>query len=139
MTQILTPLINEDIDSRFARLHAPFAIWSKVLGCKVEAPAGFVHDFESVPIIKGTSKRGGVIHDYLSRKDSKPVVTKAEAAEVYLEVMACRDGLPDRDTPLGAVSLFMRRWIKYTVVRVWPGYFHRNIVAASYEHLREQA
>lgn len=135
MTKILTPLINEDIDSRFARLHAPFAVWSDVLGCKVEASPGFVHDYESVPIIKGTSKRGGVIHDYLSRKDSVPVVTKKQAAEVYLEVMACRDGLPDRETPLDAFSLFLRRWMKYSVVRVWPGYFHKNKVNATYEEM----
>jgi hypothetical protein len=137
MTQILTSLINEDIDSRFARLHQPFAIWSDVLGCKVEAPAGFVHDYESVPVIKGTSRRGGVIHDYLCRFDSEPVVTKKQAADVYLEVMKCRDGLPDRYSQLSAVSLFIRRWVKYGVVRVWPGYFHKHSVAASYEEMRE--
>jgi hypothetical protein len=32
MAKILTPLINEDIDSRFARLHAAFAVESDVLG-----------------------------------------------------------------------------------------------------------
>lgn len=136
MARILTPLINEDIDSRYARLHKPFAIWSDVLRCKVEAPAGFIHDYESVLIIKGTSKRGGVIHDYLCRIDSVPVVTKKQAADVYLEVMACRDGLPDRETALGAVSLWVRRWIKYGVVLVWPGYFHKNKVGATYEELR---
>lgn len=135
MAKILTPLINEDIDARFARLHQPFAIWSDVLGCKVEAPSEFVHDYESVPIIKGTSKRGGVIHDYLSRSDSVPVVTKKQAADVYLEVMACRDGLPDRGSTLGAVSLFCRRWIKYGVVRVWPGFFHKHKVSATYEEM----
>ena len=136
MARILTPLINEDIDSRFARLHKPFAIWSDVLGCKVKAPEGFIHDYESVPVIKGTSKRGGVIHDYLCRIDSEPVVTKKQAADVYLEVMVCRDGLPNRETTLGAASLFIRRWIKYGVVRVWPGYFHKNRVNATYEELR---
>lgn len=137
MAKILTPLINEDIAARFARLHQPFAIWSDVLGCKVEASAGFVHDYESVPVIKGTSRRGGVIHDYLCRIDSVPVVTKKQAADVYLEVMKCRDGLPDRYSQLSAVSLFIRRWVKYSVVRVWPGYFHKHSVAASYEEMRE--
>lgn len=135
MAKILTKLINEDIDSRFARLAARFAIRSDVLECEVEAPEGFVHDYESVPIIKGTSKRGGVIHDYLSRSDSNPVVTKKQAAKVYLEVMACRDGLPDRGTTFGAINLFIRRWIKYGVVRVWPGYFHRHKVSATYEEM----
>lgn len=137
MTKILTPLVNEDIDSCFARLYAPFAIWSDVLGCKVEAPAGFVHDYESVPVIKGTSRRGGVIHDYLSRKDSVPVVTKKQAADVYLEIMACRDGLSDKGGALGAINLFARRWFKYGVVLVWPGYFHKHSVAATYEEMRD--
>ena len=136
MARILTALINEDIDSRYARLAAPFAIWSDVLQCRLEAPEGFVHDYESVPIIRGTSKRGGVIHDYLSRIDSVPAVTKKQAADVYLEVMACRDGLPDRETALGAMSLIIRRWVKYGVVLVWPGYFHKNNVLATYEELR---
>jgi hypothetical protein len=135
MTEILTALINEDIDARFARLHAPFAVWSEVLGRRVEAPAGFVHDYESVPVIRGTSRRGGVIHDYLCRFDSDPIVTKKQAAQVYLEVMACRDGLPDRYSHLSSVSLWARRWIKYGVVRVWPGYFHRHKVAATYEEM----
>lgn len=138
MTTILTPLINEDIDARYARLHARFAIWSDVLGCKVEAPAGFVHDYESVPIVKGTSKRGGVIHDYLCRKDSIPVVTKAQAADVYFEVMECRDCMSDKDTTLGTFSLWLRRWGKYAVVSVWPGYFHQHKVSASYEEMSGQ-
>lgn len=137
MAKILTPLINEDIDARFARLHAIFSIWSDVLNCRVDAPVGFIHDYESVPVIKGTSKRGGVIHDYLCRKDSVPVVTKKQAAQVYFEVMECRDGLQDINTTLGAASLWMRRWIKYGVVRVWPGYFHKHKVAATYEEMRE--
>ena len=135
MAKILTPLINEDIDARFARLHAVFAVYSDVLDCVVEAPVGFVHDYESVPVIKGTSKRGGVIHDYLCRIDSEPVVTKKQAADVYLEVMKCRDGLPDRGTALGAFSLWLRRWVKYGFVRVWPGYFHKHIVSASFTEM----
>ncbi len=66
MAKILTKLINEDIDSRFARLAARFAIRSDVLDARSKR-GRFLHDYESVPIIKGTSIRGGVIHDYLSR------------------------------------------------------------------------
>lgn len=139
MAKILSPLINEDLDARFARLHAPFAVESDVLGCKIVAPAGFVHDYESVPVIRGTSKRGGVVHDYLCRIDSVPLVTKKQAADVYLEVMKCRDGLPEKDTALGSFSLWARRWIKYGVVRVWPGYFHKYKVAATFEEMCGQA
>ena len=135
MAKILTPLINEDITSTHSRLHARFAVHSDVLGCVLECPAGFVHDYESVPVVRGTSKRGGVIHDYLCRIDSAPVVTKKQAADVYFEVMECRDGMPDKETTLGACSLWLRRWIKYGVVRVWPGYYHRHRVAATLEEL----
>ena len=77
-----------------------------------------------------------MIHDYLCRIDSVPVVAKKQAAEVYYEIMECRDGLPDKETTLGAVSLFFRRWIKYGVVRVWPGYFHKHTVNATYEEMQ---
>ena len=138
MTKILTPLINEDIDARFSRLYQPFAVLSDVLGCMIEVPSGFVHDYESVPVIQGTSKRGGVIHDYFCRIDSVPVVSKKQAADVYFEIMECRDGMPDRETALGDFSLWFRRWIKYSVVRVWPGYFHKHKVAATYEEMSGQ-
>lgn len=138
MAKILTSLINEDITSKYSRLYARFAVYSDVLGCVVEAPIGFVHDYESVPVIKGTSKRGGVIHDYLSRSDSVPVVTKKQAADVYLEVMKCRDGLPDKGTTLGAFSLWLRRWVKYAVVLVAPRYFHRHKVMATFEEMSGQ-
>jgi hypothetical protein len=69
--------------------------------------------------------------------DSVPVVTKKQAADVYLEVMKCRDGLPDRYSRLSAISLWARRWIKYGVVRVWPGYFHKHTVAATYDEMRQ--
>jgi hypothetical protein len=71
----------------------------------------------------------------ISAERQQSVVTKKQAAKVYLEVMACRDGLPDRGTTFGAINLFIRRWIKYGVVRVWPGYFHRHKVSATYEEM----
>jgi hypothetical protein len=135
MAKILTPLINEDITYKYSRIHAPFAVESDVLGCVITCPVGFVHDYESVPVVQGTSKRGGVIHDYLCRMDSVPVVTKKQAADVYLEVMKCRDGMPDRETLLGAFSLWVRRWIKYSVVLVAWKYFHKHKVMATFEEM----
>lgn len=135
MTRILTPLINEDITAKYSRIHEPFVIESDVLGCIITVPPEFVHDYESVPVIRGTSKRGGVTHDYLCRSDSVPVVTKKQAADVYLEVMKCRDGLPDRETALGVLGLCVRRWVKWAVVIVAPGYFHKYLVMATFEEM----
>jgi hypothetical protein len=113
----------EIIDYKYSRLLAPYRFKSDVLKCIVTIPKGFVYDHESVPIIKGTSKRGGLIHDYLCRTDSKPVVTKKQAADAYLEVMAKRG------------NSWWRRYGKYWFVRIWPCYFHKFKVMATYEEI----
>lgn len=113
----------EIIDYKYSRLLAPYRVVSTVLGCVITVPRGFVYDHESVPIIKGTSHRGGLVHDYLCRYDSDPVVTKKVAADVYLEVMKWR-GNP-----------VWRRYIKYWAVRLAWGYFHVYPVAATYSDL----
>ncbi|MCK9437462.1 MAG: DUF1353 domain-containing protein [Synergistaceae bacterium] len=113
----------EVIDYKYSRLLAPYRYKSTVLGCTVTVPKGFVYDHESVPIIKGTSHRGGLIHDYLCRIDSKPVVTKKQAADVYLEVMEFRE------------NPWWRRYVKYWVVRFAFGYFHKFKVMATYEEI----
>ena len=123
MTEILTPLINQDIDYKYSQIFVPFKVESDILKCTIVVPKGFIHDYESVPLIKGTSKSGGVVHDYLCRIDSVPVVTKKVAADVYLEIMKYR------------CNSWWRRWLKYGVVRVWPGYFHKHTVEATYEEM----
>lgn len=135
MVKFITPLIYEDIDSKYVRLTEPFIFESDVLrkngfDSRVEVPAEFVCDLESVPRIPiiyslyaGTSKKGGVGHDYLCRIDSIPVVSKKIAAQVYLEIMETR-GNPWR-----------RRIVKYYVVRVAWGYYHKLTVGASYEEI----
>lgn len=120
MTEFLTPLINEDINYRYSKIHEPFKFFSDVLKQVVEVPPGFVHDYESVPLVKGTSKRGGVAHDYFCRTDSVPVVTKKVAADVYLEVMKFSG------------TSWWRRWAKYWVVRGAVGYFHKHKVLTTY-------
>lgn len=140
MTRILTPLVTENIDdSRFVRLTEHFVFESEVLRMsglqsRVEVPAGFVYDFESIPAFRGTSKRGGTGHDYLCRIDSIPLVDKKTAAKVYLELMSYRDVLME-DSPLEKIDRFIRRWGKYGVVRIWPDYFHKLKVNASYEEV----
>lgn len=131
MTAFLTPLITEEIlGSQYARIVQPFRYYSDILGREVEVPTGFICDYESVPLIKGSSKRGGVLHDYFCRKDSDPVVTKQQAASLYLEAQACRDDLLNE-------GFFQRIWrkmarnFKTVVVRVVPGYFHKLSVSAT--------
>ena len=140
MTKILGPLLTDNIDdTKYVRLIAPFRFVSDVLyreglANDVTMPAGFVMDFESVPLIRGTSKRAGAAHDYLCRSDSVPLVSKAVAARVYLEIMEYRDGLLE-DGPLGKLDRWWLRRLKYAVVRVAPGYFHKHKVSATYEEL----
>lgn len=109
--------------SSWTRLVEDFWFYSDVLGEWVCINAPFDFDWESVPVLKGTSRLAGLVHDYLSRKDSTPRVSKKVAADVYLEMMKYRG------TPA------IRRNIKYTVVRVWPGYFHKKSVNWHYRDL----
>ena len=148
--QFLTPLITEELlGSKYARLFRSFRFYSVILDRVIQAPFDFVCDYESVPWFKATSKRGGVAHDYLCRQDSVPVVSKKIAADVYLEMMTCRDALllkRDQATittawqkallKAGTLKRLCRRQAKYWVVRVWPGYFHKHAVDATYEDLR---
>ena len=135
-TQFLTKLVTEElIGSKYAKLHIPFAYYSKYLKKRIIIPAGFICDYESVPFIKATSKRGGVIHDYLCRKDSIPIVTKQQAATIYLEAQACRDKIVEKDRYFH-FNKFFRRHFKTLVVRIVPSYFHKHKVLATLEELR---
>ncbi len=83
------------IDYKRSALTKPFYFESDILKklglrYKVFIPIDFEMDWESVPFIKGTSKIAGLIHDYLCRKDSNPVVTKKIAAMIYKEFLIFR-------------------------------------------------
>lgn len=135
MSKFRTKLISEEIDSTYARIAVPFKYESNLLRCVINVPVGFVCDYESVPIVKGTSKRGGVIHDYLCRKDSVPVVTKKIAADVYLEAMECRDKNNPNQSWFARLNRFIRRNIKYQAVLYAWRYFHKLNVMSSYEEV----
>ncbi len=111
------------IDAEYSEILAPWSFHSNALGCNVTVPAGFIYDHESIPLFKGTSKRGGLVHDYLSRIDSKPVCTKKGAARAYKEVMTIQKN--------EAWRIFRNYWI----VRFWPGYFHKYSIKATYEKI----
>ena len=116
MTWIKDMPVTRLIDYKRSQLTEEFVFFSDVLGCECAVPAGMVMDWESVPFFKGTSKVSGLIHDYLCRKDSIPVVTKHQAADVYLEFMKFR----------GASAI--RRYVKYWTVRLLRRYFHKRFV-----------
>jgi len=103
------------IDYKYSELTKGFIFFSSTIG-RCVIPKTFIMDWESVPLLKGTSKIGGLVHDYLCRIDSDPVVTKKEAADVYLEAMKSRG------------TAYWRRYLKYWTVRSAPGYFHKKNV-----------
>ena len=115
-TRIAAMPVTRVINYKYSQLTEPFVFHSNVLNYECTIPAGFIMDWESVPLFKGTSKTAGLIHDYLCRKDSDPVVTKNVAADVYMEFME-----------YSGVS-FLRRRIKCRVVRMLSGYFHKLTV-----------
>jgi hypothetical protein len=131
----------QDLDNRrFNQLVAPFIFRSAVLasaGLKsyVTIPAGFVQDLESVPLVRGTNARGGLVHDYLCRIDSDPVVTKAQAAAVYYEIMLYCYSLDTRKGWLQSIKERAQAWIKWAVVRVAWGYFHKHYVMDTAEDI----
>jgi hypothetical protein len=134
-TKFLSDLIVKDIfGSRYVELYLPFSYYSEILDKIVVIPTGFICDYESVPLIRSTSKVGGVVHDYWCRKDSKPIVTKQQAADLYLEAQICRDNLL-KENWFRRIDRAFRRQFKTLVVRVAPGYFHKFKVLASYEEI----
>ena len=135
--QFLTDLILRNIDGKYSVLQKDFTVYSHILGCYICVPAGFISDTESVPLFRSTSKRAGVIHDYLCRMDVIPVVTKQRAASVYHEMMTCRDKKFYSNEPWYFRSwLFFYRWVKSSVVRIVWGYWKKHKVTATYEELK---
>ncbi|HHT9145631.1 MAG TPA: DUF1353 domain-containing protein [Candidatus Wunengus sp. YC61] len=108
---------------------------------EIWAPAGFVFDFESIPnLIRGPigeNKRGGAVHDILSRKNVCEGITQGIAADVYFEIMEYCDKIDTQRfakakhpfipgavvVPYVKVKDWARRWLKSEVVRYWPGGF----------------
>ncbi len=113
----------EVIDYRYSRLFLPFSFYSDILGCKSIIPAGFVMDWESIWRIRGSGKVEGLIHDYLVRTDSVPIVTKKIAADVYLEFLDFFG------------TNYLIRYGKYWAVRGATGYFHKHNVLSTYEEI----
>jgi hypothetical protein len=106
---------------------------------EVWGPAGFVYDFESVPmVLRGPlneNKRGGTAHDIVCRIDAVPGITKSIAADVYLEIMAYCNSIDTQRfakskhpfipapiiIPVVKMDDWITREIKSNFVRYWPG------------------
>lgn len=135
--EFLTELVCEELlDNKLVRFHLPFRYYSAILGREIEIPTGFVCDLESVPAVKATSKRAGGIHDYLCRKNSDPIVSKALAAAVYKEAQECKDNIICKGR-LDKFDNWVRRNIKTFVVRIAWGYYHKYTVEATAEELKD--
>ena len=100
---------------------------SAILNRTIGVPRGFETDLSSVPRVPfvywwwgGKAHREGVLHDYLYRKNSTPIVKFSVANSIFLEAMVSR-GKP-----------FYIRHPMYTgvVVGGWPSY-HKKLVKAS--------
>ena len=150
VTKILSPLILESIpgtNGRYVRLAANFGFYSDVLDCEIWVLKGFVCDKESVPGLRGSCPEGGVAHDYLSRYDSNPVVTKHMAALVYLELMELMYSLDDNKVSYGKYFKLryylnkawdgVRRFGKFGIVSIWPGYFHKLSILATIDDITQ--
>jgi hypothetical protein len=134
-TQVIGTLCVEYFsgDPKRVKFLKPLRGYSETIKAWFEIPVGFICDLESVPIVKGTNNESGAIHDYFSRYNSVPVVSKTQCALIYLEFQRYFDlqegGL------INTVWDLVRRIIKTAVVWVAPRYFHRLPVNATYEQV----
>jgi len=125
MSQFITELCLQLKNGDTVRvLEKPLGYYSSMLKLLVTVPTGFETDLASVPRLPftywlwgGRAHREGVLHDYLYRKDSVPVVKRSVADRVFLEAMKLR-GKPRRV-----------RWPMYSGVRIggWTAY-HKKFV-----------
>ncbi|MBI4621056.1 MAG: DUF1353 domain-containing protein [Desulfobacterales bacterium] len=95
--RFLTQLNLENIDDNLWKLISPLRYRSALLNKIVEVPAGFETDLASVPRVPiaywfwgGRVHREAVLHDYLYRIDSTPVVSFSVANRVFLEAANAR-------------------------------------------------
>jgi hypothetical protein len=85
-------------DDRIWELNSRLVYESNLLDKKIIVPEGFQTDFASVPRLPflytlwgDKAHREGVIHDYLYRIDSDPMVSFDLANKVFFEAMAVRE------------------------------------------------
>lgn len=104
------------LGERLFTLTEIFRFYSDETGQWSAIPIGFTCDLESIPWLRGLCRTGGLIHDYVCRIDSDPVVSKKVGALVY------REALYYFNHPRWKVEG------KYWAVRMAWGYFHKKKV-----------
>jgi hypothetical protein len=97
MSKFLTELEIKNITDKLWKLTTPLVYKSDLLDRTICVPSGFVTDLASVPRVPivyyfwgGRCHREAVIHDYLYRTDSAPVVSCSLANRVFLEAAKTR-------------------------------------------------
>lgn len=95
LTELNVRLKNND--EKVWILTVPLVYNSDLMG-KIEVPAGFETDLASIPRLPiiyalwgDRAHREAVIHDYLYRVDSSPIVSFSMANKVFLEAMKIRN------------------------------------------------
>jgi hypothetical protein len=123
MAKFLTELDVKCIDDKSWILSTALEYRSDIIGL-VKVPIGFQTDFASVPRIPifyilfgDRAHREAVLHDYLYRIDSSPVVERAQADDVFFEAMKERG------------KGFMVRYAMYWGVRLggWTAYHKKTV------------
>ena len=121
LTDLEIKLVKED---KIWEVHEPLRYYSEILGRELEVPVGFRTDLASVPRVPiayyfwgARAHYEGVVHDYLCRKDSIPVVDLDTANAVFQEAMIVR-----------GKSVWIRKPMYWGVcIGTWK-YFHiRNV------------
>lgn len=130
-----TPHLSIIAGTRLFQLLDDFRAYSDTLKRWVRVKAGFVCDLESTPW-KGENSIAGILHDYFSRYDSDPVVTKEVAAMIYKEFQDFEDSLIKRKW-YQKVWDSVWRLLKAGTVAVVPDcvYWHKNSVNATWEEI----
>ena len=93
MAGFITELDVRCINDGRWKLDSPLRYLSDIVGL-IDVPAGFETDFASVPRVPilytffgDRAHREAVLHDYLYRKDSIPMVERSQADDVFFEAM----------------------------------------------------
>ena len=102
--------------SRIIRLTDDFKVYSAVIGRTITVPNGFTCDGESV--FFKSSTEAGVVHDYLYRKDSDPIVSRKIADEIFYEMSLLDDCW---------MVVCLAKWL---VVRTVAGRFYHKLKVA---------
>ena len=128
------PLLEVIPGTHLKRLSRPLRFFSKYLNYWESVPKGFVYDEESTPW-RGENPVAGLIHDFLSRKDSVNV-SKYQAALIYKEFQEYEDRMINRNCVTKWHDMVWRN-IKAGFVAICPDpvYWHKYSIFTTAEEM----